>query len=70
VSDAGQPLTCEHQAFGAQTTLLILTGIMCGVAAAATLAPGMRQLPHDCGPGNLQAINRSAATTARAGPPA
>jgi predicted MFS family arabinose efflux permease len=31
-------------AFGAQTTLLILTGIMCGVAAAATLARGMRQL--------------------------
>jgi predicted MFS family arabinose efflux permease len=34
-------------AFGAQTTLLILTGIMCGVAAAATLARGMRQLPTD-----------------------
>jgi hypothetical protein len=32
-------------AFGAQTTLLILTGIMCGVAAAATLARGIRQLP-------------------------
>jgi MFS family permease len=32
-------------AFGAQTTLLSLTGIMCGVAAAATLARGMRQLP-------------------------
>jgi MFS family permease len=32
-------------AFGAQTTLLILTGTMCGVAAAATLARGMRQLP-------------------------
>jgi predicted MFS family arabinose efflux permease len=32
-------------AFGAQTTLLILTGMMCGVAAAATLARGMRQLP-------------------------
>jgi predicted MFS family arabinose efflux permease len=31
-------------AFGAQTTLLILTGMMCGVAAAATLARGMRQL--------------------------
>jgi hypothetical protein len=25
--------------------LIILTGIMCGVAAAATLARGMRQLP-------------------------
>jgi MFS family permease len=32
-------------ASGAQTTLLILTGIMCAVAGAATLAPGMRQLP-------------------------
>jgi len=32
-------------AFGAQTTLLILTGIMGAVAAAATLARGMRQLP-------------------------
>jgi hypothetical protein len=32
-------------AFGAQATLLILTGIMCGVAAAATLARGMRHLP-------------------------
>jgi len=31
-------------AFGAETTLLILTGMMCGVAAAATLARGMRQL--------------------------
>jgi predicted MFS family arabinose efflux permease len=29
-------------AFGARPTLLILTGIMGGVAAAATLAPGMR----------------------------
>lgn len=34
-------------AFGAQATLLILTGIMCVVAVAATLARGMRQLPHD-----------------------
>lgn len=33
-------------AFGAHATLLILTGIMCGVATAATLARGMRQLPH------------------------
>lgn len=32
-------------AFGAQTALLILTSIMCAVAAAATLARGMRQLP-------------------------
>jgi MFS family permease len=32
-------------AFGAQTTLLILSGIMCAVATAATLARGMRQLP-------------------------
>ncbi len=32
-------------AFGAQTALLILTGIMCTAAAAATLARGMRQLP-------------------------
>jgi MFS family permease len=32
-------------AFGGQTTLLILTGIMCGVAAAATRARGIRQLP-------------------------
>jgi Transmembrane secretion effector len=32
-------------AFGAQAARLILTGIMCGVAAAATLARGMRQLP-------------------------
>jgi hypothetical protein len=43
---AGQPgggfLT---SAFGALPTLLILTGIMCGVAAAATFARGMRQLP-------------------------
>jgi len=33
-------------AFGAQPALLILTGAMCGVAAAATLARGMRQLPR------------------------
>jgi MFS family permease len=32
-------------AFGARTTVLILTGIMCTVAAAATLARGMRHLP-------------------------
>jgi predicted MFS family arabinose efflux permease len=32
-------------AFGAQTTLLILTGTMGAIAAAATLARGMRQLP-------------------------
>jgi MFS family permease len=32
-------------AFGARTAVLILTGIMCAVAAAATLARGMRQLP-------------------------
>jgi predicted MFS family arabinose efflux permease len=32
-------------AFGARATLLILTGIMCGVAATATFAPGIRQLP-------------------------
>jgi hypothetical protein len=32
-------------AFGAQTTLVVLTGITCGVAVAATLARGMRQLP-------------------------
>lgn len=32
-------------AFGARATLLILTAIMCGVAVAATLARGMRQLP-------------------------
>jgi MFS family permease len=32
-------------AFGARTTLLILTGVMCGVAATATFAPGIRQLP-------------------------
>jgi MFS family permease len=32
-------------ACGAQATLLVLTGIMCAVAAAATLARGMRQLP-------------------------
>ena len=32
-------------ASGAQTTLLILTAITCAVAAAATLARGMRQLP-------------------------
>jgi hypothetical protein len=32
-------------AFGAPATLLILTAIMCAVAAAATLARGMRQLP-------------------------
>jgi predicted MFS family arabinose efflux permease len=44
-------------AFGAQTTLLILTGIMCGAAAAATLARGMRQLPHHRRPGNSQAID-------------
>jgi hypothetical protein len=44
-------------AFGAQTTLLILTGIMCGAAAAATLARGMRLLPHHRQPGNSQAIN-------------
>jgi MFS family permease len=44
-------------AFGAQTTLLILTGVMCGAAAAATLARGMRQLPHHRRPGNSQAIN-------------
>jgi MFS family permease len=31
-------------AFGAQTTLLILTGIMCAVVAAACFARGMRQL--------------------------
>jgi MFS family permease len=47
-------------AFGAPTTLFILTGIMCAVAAAATLAPGMRQLPHHR-PGNIQANNRSTA---------
>lgn len=44
-------------AFGAQTTLLILTATMCAVAAAATLARGMRQLPHHHRPGNTQAIN-------------
>jgi predicted MFS family arabinose efflux permease len=44
-------------AFGAQTTLLILTGIMCGAAAAATLARGMRQLPHHRRPGNSHAID-------------
>jgi predicted MFS family arabinose efflux permease len=44
-------------AFGAQTTLLILTGVMCGVAAAATLARGMHQIPHHRGPGNIQATN-------------
>lgn len=32
-------------AFGAQMTLVVLTGIMCGVVVAATLARGMRQLP-------------------------
>lgn len=32
-------------ALGAQATLLVLTGVMGGVAAAATLARGMRQLP-------------------------
>ena len=57
-------------AFGAQTTLLILTGIMCGVAAAATLARGMRQLPHHREPGTIQATNSSAETAARARPPA
>jgi predicted MFS family arabinose efflux permease len=57
-------------AFGAQATLLILTGIMCGVAAAATLARGMRQLPHHRGPGDIQAINRPAKTATRAGSPA
>jgi MFS family permease len=33
------------RSFAAQTTLLVLTGVICGVAAAATLARGMRQLP-------------------------
>jgi predicted MFS family arabinose efflux permease len=32
-------------AFGARATLLVLTAVMCGVAAAATLARGMRHLP-------------------------
>ncbi len=44
-------------AFGAQATLLILTGVMSAVAAAATLARGMRQLPHHARPGNIQATN-------------
>jgi predicted MFS family arabinose efflux permease len=44
-------------AFGARTALLILTGIMCGVAAAATLARGMRQLPPPSRPGNIQATD-------------
>jgi MFS family permease len=57
-------------AFGAQPTLLILTGAMCGVAAAATLARGMRQLPHHHEPGNIQAVNLSTATAARSEPPA
>ena len=57
-------------AFGAQATLLILTGIMCGVAAAATLARGMRQLPTPSRAGNIQAINRPAKTATRAGPSA
>ena len=39
-------------AFGAQTTLLILTGIMGGVAAAATLARGSASSPRHRGPGN------------------
>ena len=43
-------------AFGTQTTLLILTAIMCGVAAAATLARGMRQLPP---PGRDGQANRA-----------
>lgn len=41
-------------AFGARTTLLILTGIMCGVAVAATGARGMRQLPPPAGPGDIR----------------
>lgn len=44
-------------AFGAQTTLLILTAIMGTVAAAATLAHGMRQLPRHAEPENTQATN-------------
>jgi hypothetical protein len=36
--------------------VLILTGIMCAVAAAATLARGMRQLPAPRAR-NIQAIN-------------
>jgi Transmembrane secretion effector len=43
---------CLASAFGAPATLLILTGIMGAVVAAATLARGMRQLPHDRGPGS------------------
>ncbi|HEX4256622.1 MAG TPA: MFS transporter [Streptosporangiaceae bacterium] len=43
-------------AFGALTTVLILTSIMCAVAAAATLARGMRQLPTSRAR-NRQAIN-------------
>jgi MFS family permease len=41
-------------AFGAQTTLLILTGIMCGVAVAATRARGMRLLRPPSGPGDIR----------------
>jgi MFS family permease len=43
-------------AFGARTTVLILTGIMCAIAAAATLARGMRHLPTPRA-GNIQPID-------------
>jgi RNA polymerase sigma factor (sigma-70 family) len=44
-------------AFGAQATLVILTGTMGGIAAAATLARGMRQLPPPAPAGNTQTAN-------------
>lgn len=44
-------------AFGAQATLVILTGTMGGIAAAATLARGMRQLPPPAPAGNSQTAN-------------
>lgn len=44
-------------AFGAQATLVILTGTMGGIAAAATLARGMRQQPPPAPAGNTQTAN-------------
>ena len=46
---------CLASASGGQATLFILTGIMCAVATAATLMPGMRQLP---GPWSRRSLTR------------